>query len=369
MTAAEFILNVTNKNLICSFQDGKFQSGHNGPYDDPETPVRNSAHWLITLAKCYELDEKEIYLDHIQKLAEYLCSPEARPHGFSFFHRKKGKKDRCNGLIGQAWTFEALAKASEILNDPKYINLAREVFCLHTYDKNNTLWHKLEIDGTKLALDPTFNHQLWFAACSALLDKHDQYGIYPKIRHFLDSLSLNLDVLKTGLIYHPLPLHRLKNISLRKKITRSLKKCIKPLSEELIYKSIGYHAFNMYGFALLKGVFPDHSFWQSPVFQVCYDYMNSQQYIEQLVDNRFGYPYNPCGFENAFTLSVFQDDNTSREKIAWWVKQQINKTYNNKTKMFDKNTADPATLTARIYELTRLPDEVLTNLHINGYNE
>ncbi len=74
-------------------------------------------------------------------------------------------------------------------------------------------------------------------------------------------------------------------------------------------------------------------------------------------------------FENAFTLSVFQHDNTSQEKIAWWVNQQISKTYNNRTGMFDKNTTDPATLTARIYELTRLPQKILANIQINHHNE
>ena len=65
------------------------QPGHNGPYNDPETPVRNYGHWLITFSKCFELTGKQIYLEKVRELAEYLVSDESRPHGFSFHHRLK----------------------------------------------------------------------------------------------------------------------------------------------------------------------------------------------------------------------------------------------------------------------------------------
>ncbi len=35
--------------------DGSFPPGHNGPYHDQETPVRNTAHWLFTMLKACEI--------------------------------------------------------------------------------------------------------------------------------------------------------------------------------------------------------------------------------------------------------------------------------------------------------------------------
>ena len=30
---------------------GEMPAGHNGPYQDPETPIRNTAHWIVSFAK------------------------------------------------------------------------------------------------------------------------------------------------------------------------------------------------------------------------------------------------------------------------------------------------------------------------------
>ena len=37
--------------------DGSMPPGWNGPYRQQETPVRNTAHWLITFLKAYEITE------------------------------------------------------------------------------------------------------------------------------------------------------------------------------------------------------------------------------------------------------------------------------------------------------------------------
>ena len=110
MNLTDFILEISNR--ASDNESIYFNGGHNGPYNDSETPVRNKGHWLIIFSKCFELTGKQIYLDTVRKLAEYLVSKESRPYGYSFHHRLKEVKDKCNGLIGQAWTFAALAHAS-----------------------------------------------------------------------------------------------------------------------------------------------------------------------------------------------------------------------------------------------------------------
>ena len=149
MKLSEFLIAIADKAL---YKPKRFlQPGRNGPYNDSETKVRNYGHWLITFSKCFELTGRKIYLEKVQELAEYLISDHARPYGFSFHHRSKEGKDRCNGLVGQAWTFESLACASSILDDIKYVKLAEEVFFQHNFNKNLGLWNRLEIDGQILS--------------------------------------------------------------------------------------------------------------------------------------------------------------------------------------------------------------------------
>ena len=118
MTLQDFIIDITD----CAVRNpvAYIKPGHNGPYKDVETEARNKSHWLITLIKAYDITHDTKYLNLARDLADYLISDEVRPHGFSFYHRSKDGKDKCNGLIGQAWTLEALAKASLVTENPKY---------------------------------------------------------------------------------------------------------------------------------------------------------------------------------------------------------------------------------------------------------
>ena len=83
-----------------------------------------------------------------------------------------------------------------------------------------------------------------------------------------------------------------------------------------------------------------------------------------LIHNRYGYAYNPPGFEIAFALLTFKKFFPSSIDIdrlaSHWVSKQIDRCYNFKTKMMGNNTEDPEILSARLYEATRLP-----NLELN----
>lgn len=368
MKLNDFIILTAEKALQLQNKDGSFPAGHNGPYNDPETPVRNSSHWLITFAKCFEITGKTIFKKKVVELAEYLYSKDARPYGYSFYHRKKKTKDKCNGLIGQAWTFEALYEASKTLGDPKYIKLSEDVFFQHPFNENAGLWHCLEIDGKILPLDLTFNHQLWFAASISLCDDAKNKEIARRVNRFLDCLKKNVTVLNNGLIYHAieeLPSSDIAgNMKLKEKIINSSRQILAILKgeknsrEKMIYKSVGYHAFNMYAFTTLKQQIPAHNFWSSESFIKTLNYLLADDYKTGLDDNKYGYPYNPPGFEVPYSLGLLED--IDREKIKeisqWWLNEQIRRCYSKKTGKMDKHTLDPVALTARIYEATRLPN-------------
>jgi hypothetical protein len=379
MILSDFLISIADKALS---EPRRFlQPGHNGPYNDSETPVRNYGHWLITFSKCFELTGEKIYFEKIEELAEYLISDDARPHGFSFHHRSIEGKDKCNGLVGQAWTFEALAEASAVIRDIKYVEIAEEVFFDHKFNTEFGLWHRLEIDGNILSIDDTFNHQLWFAACASLLNTPRREEIRGRIFRFMECLPKNLSVFDSGLIYHPIE-RNLNNIGFgipkKLKLDKSVKSLLSLLSkrkgqanhkqqrEKMIHKSLGYHQFNMYAFGMLKESLPDHPFWQSFEFQQSINYLVSDEFKNGVSKNIYGFPYNPPGFEVPYALSVLSDLTSDDiiEISSWWVNEQLKRCYNPKTQMMDRNTEDPLTHTARVYELTRLPELYLDKIEI-----
>jgi len=350
--------------------------GHDGPHFDVETPVRNSSHWLTTFQKAYEITKEKRFLCAVEELANYLISKESRPMGATFWHRKNTNKDFSNNLIGQAWTIEALITASRGLNNSIYEGIAREVFLIHKFDKSMGLWERRNVDGSFNTIDGTFNHQLWFAAIGSMLDV-DKDPFY----FFMDMIPRQMIVKNSGLIY--IPIKRGSN-KIEKKIYGFLINIRNLLEDEINnYKAIGYHAFHLYGFALLYKNIPDHSFWESGLFKKILLYPlrkgfeieldntfsgNTHGKIppedKTLIHNRYGYAYNPPGFEIAFALLTFKKFFPSSIDIdrlaSYWVSKQIDRCYNFKTKMMENNTEDPEILSARLYEATRLP-----NLELN----
>ncbi len=337
---------------------GTFPPGHNGPYYDNETPVRNTAHYLITLIKAYEISNDKNFYTAAQHAAEFLCSPVARPMKGSFFCRMNPQKDFCNGLIGQAWVIEALAAAARCFNDEKYQTLAREIFLLHPFDHRFGLWQRLSVDGSHLPYDATFNHQLWFAASGTLIaaDKKDE--IFNRVNFFLEKAARShFKISRSGRISHPIPINTgssplqrvLKNIIYHVRISNQKK--------QIIEKEIGYHAFNLYALAMINSQIPDNSFFQNNKVRSALNYIQSNEFISGLENNPFSYPYNPCGFEVAYAIQIFPSiEDKAKRTSRWWINQQIKRTFSYKEKAFSINTTDANTLTARLYEAARLED-------------
>lgn len=356
--------------------DGSMPPGCNGPWDDPETPVRNTGHWAITFIHCHDHTGDERYLDAAESAITYLQSSEARPQGVTFHHRKSSEKDRCNGLIGQAWTVEALATAGEYLDRPELVELASEVFVQHPFERNLAAWHPVEIDGTVRPIDMTFNHQLWFAAAGGLLTKHTAIDptVNDQVTRYLDELEANLNVMDRGLVYHPFKpdfdlkkygrifVEGIKAGTAHTMIAGVLKGLIGGDGEEddggWIEKAIGYHSFNLYAFALLREAYPDHTVWDSPKIEGTLAYGTSERFVENLDGNPYGYPYNCSGIEAAYALNAF--DQINEQELSRWLDRQFSRTYDPETKRMDRNNPDPTTLTARLYEATRLPNVQVT---------
>ncbi|WP_155851847.1 hypothetical protein [Chitinivibrio alkaliphilus] len=73
-------------------QYGYILPGHNGPYKDPETPVRNTAHAAVVFHYLAQKTGEEKYAHALAQCGEYLLSSAARPMGQTFFCRKNYRR-------------------------------------------------------------------------------------------------------------------------------------------------------------------------------------------------------------------------------------------------------------------------------------
>ena len=343
-------------------QEGLMVAGFNGPYHDPETPVRNTAHWMISFLQAYKIPGEHRFRFGAERASGFLRAGVARPYGFTFHHRNTKRKDACNGLIGQAWVIEALAQAATDLELPDLRELAEEVFLVHDFDNTLGLWNIREITGETLGIDRTFNHQLWFAAAGSMLSSSSSIG--DQLRVFLDMLPRNLGLYESGLVQHPIASKLNSGMTLTLRVKRLVASIVQGnLSrgdgmEPMREKAIGYHAFNLYAFAILSKRYPQHTMWSSDLIRRMVDYARSPDYLEALEGNRYGYSYNAPGFEIAYTIMCLPHlfGATPRQQAANWVGRQLTQSYNFKESEMSAGTEDPVNHAARIYEATRLPD-------------
>jgi hypothetical protein len=340
---------------ILKNNDGRMISGHNGLYIDPETSVRNTSHWLLVFAKAYELSKDQAFIEAVCQCANYLLLDCNFPHSYTYFCRVKKGKDKCNGLIGQAWVIEALAKSHSLLDDPRYIKRAIECFNLHPQQINTGLWERIEITGEKLGLDCTFNHQLWFCMAGTLIMSHSD-EVEKKVHVFLDNFNNNLVLRGNGRIGHQIYLD-----FYRSKIKPNIRAFIrKGWKADNIEKEIGYHAFNTYALSVIKSKMPDHALWKNTDVIQLIDYLASDEYVNNIGSSKYGFPYNPPGIEVAYTFQVFSDmQNKMSKSVAdkLLIKQFVEGFDVDESMMNKNGTKDKFTHAARIYEATRLAEE------------
>lgn len=353
MTLKDLLRESANTTIILQSADGSFPPGHNGPYHDPETPARNTAHWLVTLAHINHNESSDEIISAAHRACDYLLSSAARPMNASFFCRTNPKKDFCNGLMGQAWAIEGLIAASRLLDRKDALQLAQEVFHLHPFSKDDALWQRVAVDGSYLPPDATFNHQLWFAAIAAQLQDTEATQ---RAGHFLDQIGQHVQLYPNGIIFHKSKLGPVKPAHFNSvmALARATYAALRRMKErrQLYSKSVGYHGFNLYAFAMLKQQFPDHPFWTSKKINKMLAVTQTDAFLKDLDHSHYGWPYNPPGLELAFAGEVF---NLGHEYCQFWINRQYEKTYDaNIQNLLTRDTPDPQTSSARLYEATRL---------------
>lgn len=380
MNVKEFIINISETYLksVEGLKVTDFPAGHNGPYFDKETPIRNISHWIITFCNIYNWTGDKKYKEKVKYLSSVYFLKDFKSNTTYKCRLKKGTKDEVNGLIGQAWVIEALYHCYLLLNDEKFKLVGLDIINSHRFIKNKGLWSIKEVNNKDLGVDTAFNHQLWFAASASYFAKYNK-DIKENIDIFIKKLPFNLELYENGIIYHLIKSeigfkkftnrflkHRtlkssLKNFVLNLKNfklvdTFSINAAFKRHKLQQYNKAVGYHSFNTFALYILnRNGF--NFFKEIPVNKIISAFDNDD-FVDIINKSKFSFPYNPPGFEIPISY-IFSNKKLINEKLVFWLNKQLDLTFNNELNKFSRNTLDFHTLNARIYELSQYPVDIL----------
>lgn len=344
---------------ISALQKAGFaQPGHNGPYLDQDTPIRNSAHWLCTYSCLYRLYGEPRYLQIVKTLAQYILREEHYGKNGAVVFRNNKVSDSSNGIIGPAWVIEALIEAAKTLHDDQYYEKARQLFLVEKFDENLRLWKIADIDGSVVSIDYVYNHQVWFAASGSMICAYRYNAeIDRQVSLFLDNYKRNLFVQPSGLLFHQVNFDYSAKGTFKKKMRALL--CDLSIGGRMAgQKKLekGYQLFDLYGLALLRNRYEEKAVFQDPKILKAVRYGLTSQNIRGLCTekniNQYGFAYNSPAFEAGYVALAFLGGfDPDVEALTYDL--QYHYFYDSSTKMFAKNTKDPETLTARVYEWMR----------------
>lgn len=369
----EFLEMLVEKNIF-AYGENHAKCGRNGPYGHADTPTRNTAHWLIVLSYLWENTKDSRYFNKAIEYADYLYGIQKSSVSGAVKCMENTKFDHMNGLMGQAWYIEAMIEASMMAGDKKYYQSARDVFFVPVYNWSDHMWERIELDGSNIGYDKTFNHQLWFAAAGSLLLEYEEDSEIERIvGDYLSGCCVHFQTHPDGLIKHygdlpdPYEHHgftaKIKSI-LKKTILKPMRR-IDPNKFDIDSYERAYHLFNLYGFAILYKRFAEHPFFKSESFkksvkyglniEVLNDFFNINRFVSDGIRckmNKFAYAYNSPAFEYPYISEVFAG-NTDMTGVNRLFLLQVKSTFDESTSSFSRNNNDGVTLTARIYELVR----------------
>ncbi len=177
-------------------------AGKNGPYNQIETPARNTAHWVISFLDYYGLTGEEEYKVVACKLAVYLKNAvlNSKNGAIECF---ESTDNTANGLMGYAWVLEALIKIADMLNDKEYYATAEKLFKSQKYDYEKHIWYVVDSKGINRGIDFTFNHNLWFATMGyILMYRTNDASVKLIVNDFFDNMTKHFFVYHNGLISH-----------------------------------------------------------------------------------------------------------------------------------------------------------------------
>ncbi len=376
-----FIWNIADSKYDEFLSRGCAIEGNNGPYLYTDTPVRNTAHWLIIYCFLWKNTRDERYREIALVFADYLVKMELKTISGAIECMHGEKFDHLNGLIGQAWVIEALIYAANTFNNRAFYDTAKRIYFSQSFVKETGLWKRIEIDGTVIDYDYTVNHQVWFAIAGCMISAYEKdTEIELQVTSFMkELLNKHFRIYRNGLIRHYLDIERPNsNIPFKSKCKRAVKdslvmmRKIDPNRFDSKAQEKGYHIFELYGYAILKAYRPEDPLFSSEKFRKALKYgmdiskLNRSFNINRLLKgnskyqmNKYAYGYNSPAFEVPYILLTFLYDDKYNNAITTQLFEiQKKLVYNKKTGRLDRNNFDDETLTARLYEYIRYFDMI-----------
>jgi hypothetical protein len=263
----------------------------NGPYKDKETPLRILSHLLKINSYLFKETGELVYKERANQLL--LLAKELTSDFTVLIFREKKGKDSSNGLIGPSWLLEGLLHGFKNFQDPAYENAAIKVYSLFEFDKKDKVW--LFPDKKKMVIDPTFNHQLWFATQGMKLGCKNAELF---LAHFIPRIKIY-----NGVIFHLTPLSIGFNIESLRQYLRYLK-----YKTKLVEKSIAYNAFNLMALSECYLQNKNLGIWSSKNFAKLKEININNQYFKVLSDSQYGLSYNPQTPAYMLFGTLFKDD-------------------------------------------------------------
>ena len=333
--------------------------GHNGPYFDLESPVRNSAHWLATMALAFHLTSDEGFRNAGAGLARYLESTRPSIDGGSV-HRQRFPKDWTNGIIGPAWESEGLALAGRHLGLESASVVGAAMLRRLGFDEEKGLWQVFDPPTRSRGIDRTVNHQTYCTAIAA--EYPDDTVLRARVKRFISAALPNLLRTDTeGVLKHHIPEtppQRLKHTvtdRARTKMAPALRRAA--LRPGAVYdrsqRDRGYHLFALYSAVRLSRAAARPEILEFPAVRRAIAIVPSLTADPGYRTNSYTFAYNPPGFELPYVVLYGADvsENTLAASARDVLITQMDTSLDTVTGLFTGGTDDPLTLAARAFEL------------------
>lgn len=363
----EYMEKVARMNIKTFMEQGYATAGHNGPHGHKDTPVRNTAHYLIIYSYLYK-KYKERDLEKICSVFfSYLKECQQQSKSGAIQCMETDRFDHLNGLIGQGWVIEALIYYYEIFKIKEALDVAKNIFFSQKYDWEQHLWHRIELNGEDIDIDPTSNHQVWFAACSyKLVELCDNREIESMIEDFLlHGEKTILSIYSDGLLRHNLNIKHRFIYKLNK--IRYIKVLLTPFKNlndrkfDFKYIEYGYHIFDLYGLTILKEKYKNFPIFNSSEFKKAVIYASNIKGLcrknkthNPLISNVYFHKYNSPAFEWAYV--ALANGFFEQSSLNSLYESLVDNMYDTSKCDFSRNNPDVETWNARTYEIIKYLD-------------
>lgn len=349
MNIPELIVTAAERGIhLC--KAGLYPPGYNGPWEQMETPARNTCHWAVTNAKAYALTGNGAYKDLVYRSIKAILEQRFCPFSASFMILNANRSFP-NGIVGQAWVMEALVAACRCLEDHHYLEVARRLALKHHFEPSVNLWAILNIDGTTGPIHSSLNQQLWFGVMSLVVAKlSNDENLLSTCDRFFANVHRHAWYAK-DLIH--MKINPRSFMAKRGRESRDLIRLLLTERKTQSEATVGYLPYTLFPLAMAWKLGANTKKELLPEAERC-----AKNFIKiplsDLANNCYCFSYHPTGFEVAYILKALDINTEALSDADFWTSYQLENYYNHFLHSPEASTRPCPTLIARFHEITYL---------------